>query len=419
MPRPPYDKRLENRAARTRLPARHEPFWRAIRPGVHIGYYRARSGAGTWLLRVRAGKRYRFDRIGAADDFAAPSGDVVLNYGQAVTAALRRAEELIAEGGARRRGPYTVRACVADYLEHYARDGRSGPNTLGTFEAHILPAFGDRLVTELTTGELRAFLSRLVDEGPLVRSSRGDRRHRAEIAAADTDEAAERLRRRRARANRVWTYFRAALNFAFREGRVHSDVTWRRVKPFRGVEQPRIRFLSAAEGKRLLNGCDDRDFRNLVHGALMTGGRYGELAGLTVSDYQAASATVHFRKTKSRKDRHVPLTAEGERLFTRLTVGRLGNELIFTRGGREWRQAEQTRPMRAAVRSAKIEPAISFHGLRHTYGANLAMAKTPLQVIAAALGHADTRLTEKWYAHLLPSYVADTVRANLPVFLDG
>ena len=35
-------------------------------------------------------------------------------------------------------------------------------------------------------------------------------------------------------------------------------------------------------------------------------------------------------------------------------------------------------------------------------------------VIAAQLGHSDTRMTERHYAHLAPSYVADTVRAALP-----
>ena len=42
------------------------------------------------------------------------------------------------------------------------------------------------------------------------------------------------------------------------------------------------------------------------------------------------------------------------------------------------------------------------------------MNRVPLQVIAAALGHADTRITERYCAHLLPSYVADQIRANLP-----
>ena len=35
-------------------------------------------------------------------------------------------------------------------------------------------------------------------------------------------------------------------------------------------------------------------------------------------------------------------------------------------------------------------------------------------VIAAQLGHSDTRMTEKHYAHLAPSYVADTIRENFP-----
>ena len=32
-------------------------------------------------------------------------------------------------------------------------------------------------------------------------------------------------------------------------------------------------------------------------------------------------------------------------------------------------------------------------------------------VVAAQLGHADTRMTERHYAHLGPTYVAETVRA--------
>jgi hypothetical protein len=42
-------------------------------------------------------------------------------------------------------------------------------------------------------------------------------------------------------------------------------------------------------------------------------------------------------------------------------------------------------------------------------------AGVPMGVIAAQLGHQDTRMTEKHYAHLAPSYVADTIRAHFPV----
>ena len=70
--------------------------------------------------------------------------------------------------------------------------------------------------------------------------------------------------------------------------------------------------------------------------------------------------------------------------------------------------------MLEACRRAKIKPAISFHGLRHTHGSILAMRAVPMAVIAEQLGHADTRMTEKHYAHLAPSYVADTIRAHFP-----
>lgn len=42
------------------------------------------------------------------------------------------------------------------------------------------------------------------------------------------------------------------------------------------------------------------------------------------------------------------------------------------------------------------------------------MRGVPMGVIAEQLDHADTRMTEKHYAHLAPSYVADAIRAHFP-----
>ena len=42
------------------------------------------------------------------------------------------------------------------------------------------------------------------------------------------------------------------------------------------------------------------------------------------------------------------------------------------------------------------------------------MRGVPMGVIATQLGHSDTRMTERHYAHLSPNYVAETVRAALP-----
>jgi hypothetical protein len=40
----------------------------------------------------------------------------------------------------------------------------------------------------------------------------------------------------------------------------------------------------------------------------------------------------------------------------------------------------------------------------------------PLPVVARNLGHADTRMVEKHYGHLAPSYVVDQVRKFAPRF---
>ena len=70
--------------------------------------------------------------------------------------------------------------------------------------------------------------------------------------------------------------------------------------------------------------------------------------------------------------------------------------------------------MKDACAVARIDPPVSFHILRHTYGAALAAKGVPLQVIAIALGHSDTRLTEKFYAHIAPSHVRDQIQKHLP-----
>jgi integrase len=49
-----------------------------------------------------------------------------------------------------------------------------------------------------------------------------------------------------------------------------------------------------------------------------------------------------------------------------------------------------------------------------SHRSTLAMRGVPMGVIAEQLGHADTRMTDKHYAHLAPSYVAETIRAHFP-----
>jgi integrase len=82
--------------------------------------------------------------------------------------------------------------------------------------------------------------------------------------------------------------------------------------------------------------------------------------------------------------------------------------------GGAWQKSEQARPMAEACTNGQIKPAISFHILRHTWASLAVMNGTPLLVVAKNLGHTDTRMVEKHYGHLAPSFIADAIRAGAP-----
>jgi integrase len=412
MARTVRDANLETRTARLRLAIRTEPYWRGLERAFALGY-RRRGKGGTWLARRRpAAGGYAEHKIGTSDDLQDADGIAVLDYGQAQKAAREwwRAELRREEGHDTPSGPFTVAQAVADYLADFeARGGKSVYDTRRTAQTHILPALGTTLVGKLTTKKIEDWHRGIAAKAALVRSKAGRKRNHREA-----DKSTDGVRKRRATANRILTVLKAALNHAWNAGHVASDDAWRRVKPFRGVETARIRYLSEAECVRVVNGCEP-SFRNLVRGALLSGCRYSELTRMHVADFNPDAGVVTVRDSKAGKPRHVVLTDEGRQLFAVLTAGKLGSDPIFVRAdGGIWRKSHQLRPMLEACQRAKIKPAISFHVLRHTHGSTLAMRGVPMGVIAQQLGHADTRMTEKHYAHLAPSYVADTIRAHFP-----
>ena len=128
------------------------------------------------------------------------------------------------------------------------------------------------------------------------------------------------------------------------------------------------------------------------------------------------SSLVYVAQSKSDRPRHIPLNPEGLALFKGLVTGKTGDNLLFTRAdGREWAKNYHVRPLLKACEVAKIKPALSFHELRHTYASHLAQAGVDLLTISKLLGHADTRITSKHYAHLADKTLAAAV-TKLPSF---
>ena len=412
MPRQVRDHSLETRTARARLKARHKPYYRLIEPGLHLGYRKRTSGPGAWVERRLSDGAYVTENLrtsqGAlvlADDFAEPDGVEVLSFAQAqkqIARAKRAPSQPLV-------GPYTVGDAMDDYLRFLVSDGRPEHSIYDAKrrdQAFVRTQLGGVKLSALTTDRLRRWRDELARAAPRLRTRKGEAQKHREPASTDDGRRA-----RRASANRTWTVLRAALNHAFHDGKVETDLAWRKVKPFRAVDLARLRYLSIEEAKRLINACDP-DFRPLVQAALQTGARYGELCALTVADFNPDVGAVAIRRSKSGKARHIALTDEGHAFFERLTAGRGGGESMFG----QWGASHQLRPMAEAVARAKIEPRISFHGLRHTWASLSVMNGVPLMVVARNLGHVDTRMVEKHYGHLAPSFIADAIRAGAPRF---
>jgi integrase len=405
MPRTVRDTALDNRTARGRLKARTKPYYRALEPGLHLGYRKPLAGPGRWLARHYVGdQKYELETIGTADDFSDADGVAILNFAQAQTLARKRMVDR-AHAVAGKHGPLTVEDVMDNYLAFLATNRKSVQDIRYRVEAFILPDLGKIEVERLTTERLRDWHASLATLPS-----------RAWTKSPRIAKDQEGVRQRRSSANRVLIILRAALSRAWREGKISSDAAWRRVEPFKGVNVARIRYLTVDEARRLINGCFP-DFRALVEAALQTGCRLGELVRLEARDFNPDVGTLAIRQSKSGRGRHVMLTEEGVELFRRLAAGRPGNELLLRKAdGTTWGHGQQFDRMADACRRGSISPPIGFHGLRHTYASLSIMSGAPLLAVARNLGHSDTKMVEAHYGHLSQNYLADTIRTHAPRF---
>jgi integrase len=417
MPRKVRDSNLENRTARGRLRTAHKPYFRLIEPGLHLGYRKVTKGPGTWVVRLYSGGgKYTVKNLTTADgklviadDFADADDRGILNFAQAQARARTQGHN-----GAGPQGPYTVDQAADDYLQYLRDEGRDEAaikDATWRINAFIRPTLGKCKVAGLDVEHLRRWRTNLAKAAPRLRTKADEQqKHR--------DDADERARK--STANRILTTLKAVLNHAFDEEKVASNKAWgRRVKPFENADAARVRYLTIAEAKRLVNACDP-EFRPLVQAALHSGARYGQVAALTVRDFNPDVGSIDFRSRKGRgkeKSYSCVLSDEGVRFFKQACAGRAGKGLIFTKdNGGPWEKSHQARPMSEACERAKIKPPIGFHGLRHSWASHAVMNGTPLLVVAKNLGHSDTRMVEKHYGHLAPSYIADAIRDGAPRF---
>ncbi len=415
MARTVRDAKLETRAARSRLTVQAKPHWRCLVPSqLHLGYRRRRRDApGTWIARRYLGLdqsgvgRYASETLGIADDYNDADGRNVLSFADAQQAAHERAKIVAAD----RARPLTIAAAIDDYLAFLRLERKTVGDAESRARTHILPQLGELEVNDLTTDRLVRWRDAMAGVPARARTRPGQIQKYKRPAETDDERRA-----RRATVNRTVTVLKAALNRAFHNGRVHDDKAWRRLKPYRAVNAARPGFLTITEAQRLIQAADALSgFRALLHAALLTGCRYGELCALAVGDFERGRVIV--RQAKSGKPRDVRLSDEGRSFFSDVCAGRdLAAPMLPRAGGGRWGKSQQARPMLEACKVAGVAP-IGFHQLRHTWASHSVMNGMPLLVVSSNLGHSDTRMVEIHYGHLTDSYVDEAVRLGAPQYM--
>jgi integrase len=416
---------LINRTGRSKLAARHDPYWHLMAEGQHLGYRKASEGRGRWIARYYIkdgnGRAYRFETLGSADDTVPADDAEILSYSQAVAHANKWFSEVDKDLAAGvRRGAYTVLDAADDWIAAWKGSEASKDNSLSNLKNHILPELGPRDVAKLTRQDLQKWLEALAKKKPIRTQKHEESRKdlppsRRSKLIYDADDP-ETKRKRRDTANRIFNDLSALLTLAYRNQRVASKAAWETVDKFENVDVAKNEYLTLKEANKFLDVCPT-DFRDLVQGALITGCRYGELSKLKVSAYDVQLRAISLVQGKTGKVKHVYLTNSDASFFDDRTSDKDDADLIFKRAdGEAWAKSNQQERMRTVLKAAGIRRHVRFHDLRHTFATLLALNGTSIPLIANQLGHSGTRIAEKHYAHFSPSHVATTIRANKPEF---
>lgn len=394
-------------------------------PGAGALAYRPRLRGGVWFIKVRIDGRSVSRAIGRADDLEPADGETVLSYAQAMEKtrtvlcgnkvaffAPRRLEFL----------PHTLRVCpigdvytvghaLRDYLEEKRTNGTSAAHrsAVADANAYIVGDLSSLPCAELDIKQLKAWFQSLGTR-PLEASNFVRRANNVPIIVND----GEADRKAKLRANSVLITLKAALNLAWRDGRIESDTQWRRLLPYRSVRKSRKRFLNQDEIDALLK-ASPLDLRKLILAALFTGCRSGELLALRPSNFNYESGTLFVHATKTGRSRNIILSYEAISFFERLTHGLGEKHPVFRkRTGEPWGHRGYCYPMRKVSVDAALEPPVVFHELRHTYASRLIMAGVSPFVVADQLGHADCTQIIKTYGHVSAEFAVDQVRKLSP-----
>lgn len=418
--------RLQDRSARARLPVKHHPYWRSICEGRHLGYYRGGRG-GSWIARCRPpeGGEYVTKSLGSADDIVEADGEAILNWRQALDAALAWFD-LAENPGFIDAADLTVQTAAEEYAAmRDARDSaragrpvRSDGRSRLTRYVVVDEQLGRIKLHDLTESDLKAWQGRLKSLKVLTRQ-------------------------------RLANDLKAALNYCFQNhrralpadfpvtvkvGLKPSESYWEHGETVARENQ----ILEDRQVREIIRVAieqdDDGDFSLLVVLLAATGARFSQLRRMTVADVQLDQSRLLVPTSFKGKGRSPALTKvcigpDVVRVLRPALAGRKAGDPLLQRwryrqvGVGQWERTERgpwktasemTRSWKSVVAAVGLEGTIPY-ALRHTSIVRGIRANLPIRLVAA-LHDTSVVMIERHYSRWITEGLEElAARAVVPL----
>ena len=170
----------------------------------------------------------------------------------------------------------------------------------------------------------------------------------------------------------------------------------RKVKKY-PLDNKRYRYLLPEEEPALMAALSGRraHLKPMVKIAIGTGMRQGEQLSLTWDRVDFSRGVLIVTKTKSGKDREIPMNPEVFEILRAMREKSTGKGYVFVSSKTGTRVKEVKTAFVTALREAKIEGLV-WHDLRATFGTRLGEAGFDAFTIAALMGHSDIHTTARY-----------------------
>ena len=243
---------------------------------------------------------------------------------------------------------------------------------------HLLPVLGDKYLSQIKPTQIVAYKTMRRNEGASASSI-----------------------------NKELAFAKHAFNIAIREWE------WLHQNPFSRVNmeklpQPRVRYLTAEEFKRLYQTCNNR-LKPIVLMAVQTGMRQDNILSLTWQQVNINRNIIMLEHTKNGERLGLPINQTVKNLLTGLNkVRHINSDYVFpSSAGTKIGSSKIGKWFRDACKEAGIEN-FRFHDLRHTAASWMVQGGTNLYVVQQILGHKTGAMTQR-YAHLAPDNLKEGV----------